>query len=462
MNTPGNSLIRKSGKVVRSTFALCSLFGLLALLGSESTARSQPRKKIGSPGKVLSKDATIFARDRILPKVRENLRWQILKQGEVLPRNKLLLGLPGAEFSSNTGAVKLTFLTDLTGKSPYPVIESAVIPHLLKRGTDFSFTLDRGRVLLTNTKKEGEATVNLQFADQSWTLSLKQPGDQVGVELFGRYPPGAKFTPGPGSKTEPVRQVVLLMLKGKMTMKCSSHLCLMSAPPGPAIQMWDSVHGMDRSPTFLKGLPEWAKPDSNSDAVKKKLARIEQFRQLVLEEKNVISAVRKILASDDKERRQKAPVIAGAFDALDILAETLEASNDIQVWENAVIALRHWLGRGPRQDQILYQLMIRHPKKKMLPAHAQTLIQLLHGFDEETQNNPILYDGLIHLLTHDRLGIRGLAAWHLHHLAIAPDIPFNPLADAKEQEKIQQAWRKLIPDGKLPPEPKTEEGSKSE
>ena len=51
--------------------------------------------------------------------------------------------------------------------------------------------------------------------------------------------------------------------------------------------------------------------------------------------------------------------------------------------------------------------------------------------------------------------IGALAQWHLNRLAPAgKDIPYNPAGTAEERDQAFKAWKKLIPDGQLPPKPK--------
>ena len=81
-----------------------------------------------------------------------------VKQGEQLYTGDLLVGMPGAAIDSADGAVRLDLLSDPDKQSPYPVLEAAVVLHH-SAGHDLDFTLDRGRVNVTNRKKEGPAKV---------------------------------------------------------------------------------------------------------------------------------------------------------------------------------------------------------------------------------------------------------------------------------------------------------------
>jgi hypothetical protein len=77
---------------------------------------------------------------------------------------------------------------------------------------------------------------------------------------------------------------------------------------------------------------------------------------------------------------------------------------------------------------------------------------LLHTpFDPKA---PETYETLIAYLRHDKQPVRELAKWHLDRLAPAGrSIPFDAAAPPEEREKAYKEWKKLIPDGKLPPPP---------
>jgi hypothetical protein len=124
------------------------------------------------------------------------------------------------------------------------------------------------------------------------------------------------------------------------------------------------------------------------------------------------------------------------------------------MWDTAVIVMRHWLGRCPGQDKKLYEGLttVGH----YTPAHAATIMQLLHSFGEDDMAHPELYRMLVRYMGHDALGIRGLAHWHLvRFVPEGQQIGFNQLAPKEEREKARAEWQKLIEKkiaaGELPP-----------
>src|SRR5262249_41805228 len=149
-------------------------------------------------------------------------------------------------------------------------------------------------------------------------------------------------------------------------------------------------------------------------------------------------------------RRQLAVYGFAALDDLSRLAEALADPEHAEVRDNAVAALRHWIGQGARNDQQLFEALTR--EKRSSPAQAETLLELLHSpFDAD---QPETYETLIAYLRHERTAIRELARWHLYRLVPAgKKIPYEAGASDAERARGVEEWRKLIPKGKLPPKP---------
>jgi hypothetical protein len=217
---------------------------------------------------------------------------------------------------------------------------------------------------------------------------------------------------------------------------------------------WDSVTGEAPAAHYLETLPDWAKEDETSAEARDKSARLDEFRRLAVS-KSIPSAVETLLNSDDPAERRLAVFAMGALDDLIGLFSALANAKHLDVWDNGVIALRHWLGRGPGQDMKLYNGLINEGNFK---AHdAEAVLQLLLGFSKADLGRPETYEALIDYLDHGRLALRGLAYWHLSRLVPAGRaLGFNPL-DAKEQrQKAVAKWQQLVPRGELPKPAKPE------
>lgn len=414
----------------------CTVF--VYLLSAPLAAAEAKREAVA---KVVTDSGTFVAREDI------DKPWKVLRKNEDVPSEDLIIGLTGAMLTSKNGAVKLTTQTDLSNRSPLPVIEAAVRLHASK-DADLDLTLDRGRIELENTKAKGAARAIVRFRTRIWTLSLDTPGTRVSMEIYGRWPEGTRFVPDAKLKEGPLTSVQLFVHKGEINRACSFCQVSMSAPPGPARFSWDSINGDDSGPKKLEALPEWLKePDLTSTEGKKKLALREQFRAKLVE-RGLGEAILMLLESPDAEVRRLGVYALGAFDQLPSLADYLTESKDPDAWNNAVVAMRHWLGRDPGQAASLFRGLV--DRQGFKPVQARNVVQLLMGFSEEDRQQPQLYQHLIEQLRHEKLVIRGLAYWHLRRLAPAVKVAYNPAGDAEEWNRALDAYKKAIPAGKVP------------
>jgi hypothetical protein len=423
-----------------------ALLVLMPLLCAGRGATEQPRT--GRPadrvevGKCVSGDATLFRREA------PDKPWHVVKQGETLHAGDLLLGLPGAVLDSRDGSVRLTFAGDLGHGTPLPIVETAVLLHANK-DADLDFTIDRGRVEFANRKDKGEARVVSRFRDARAETAL-EPSALCTLAVFGRWPAGFSFQKDARADHAPTLHLIFLVLKGEVTLNLSGTSQVMKAPPGPAMIEWDSVNGGDPSPMKLDKLPEWA-GDDQFERAKQGRALLDEFRQAVLK-KSIDDAIDGFLNSDDRTKQRFAINFLGATDDPGRLAVALSNVKHLDVWESGVLALRHWIGRGPGQDQKLYEKLLK--VKGYKPVDAETVMQLLHSFSEVEVARPELYEMLIDYQDHENPAVRALAHWHLVRLAPAgKPIDYDPFASKAARDKAGAAWRKLIPSGSMPPPP---------
>jgi hypothetical protein len=421
---------------------------LFALLLMPLAAPAQPDRAVVA--KATSPAGTFTA------KPAGGAAFEVLPAGADLSSGDLLVALPGAALESGGGAVAVTSLADYDKRSPLPVLETALVLDPAEKGADLALTLDRGRVDLTNKKPKGAAAVAVRFANQKWTITLDEPGARVAVELCGRWPPGSRFRvidpKDAANAPAPVSSLVLLVLKGTARVTSGDTTVALTAPPGPAVLEWDSVTGGTGQPHKLTALPDWADPAADlSAAGKKAAAAVEKFRAARAEKP--ADALKAFLASADPVEQRVAIVTLGALDDLVPLAEALVAAKSLEEWDFGITVLRHWLGRCPGQDQKMYRLLTT--ARGYTPAQAKTVMQLLFGFSADQVKQPETYEVLIDYLTHDKPGIRNLAAWHLVRLVPqGKAIPYKPDGTTADAAKAQEAWKKLVPAGELPPSPK--------
>ncbi len=426
---------------VCSIAVVCPLLAA-ALVGSAGTAAGQAAGG-AEVGKCASATGTIWRR------AAEGQPWQAVKQGEALRAGDLLLGTPGAALDSRNGAVRLTFPSNLSGTAPLPIVESAVTLQDSK-DLDLKFSLDRGRVDVLNQKTQGEARVGMRLrdGDKLCTAVLQKPATRTALMMIGRWPAGVPFTKAPKPGDGPTIHLIYLVLQGEVMLSLDGRHVALSAPPGPAMIQWDSVTGGDPTPERVEKVPAWAVESADDKGAQEKLTALQAFRDLALKE-SLPAAAQKFVQSGNPAQRRLAVFVMGAADDLAGLGQAVSTTKHGDVWENAVLALRHWIGRGPGQDLKLYNGLVKD--RNFTEVDARTMLQLLHDFGDADLARPELYEMLIDFLDHQKMGVRGLAYWHLSRLAPeGRSLNYDPLAAADSRQEAVAGWRKLIPAGQLP------------
>jgi hypothetical protein len=421
------------------------LLGLVPVPAPAADKPAPDEEKRCAAGTCVGEAATMLRREAL------GKPWRVVTPKETLQTGDLLVGGGGAVFDSQNGAVRVDFLGDLAEVSPFPVRECAVVLRD-EPSVDLAFTLDRGRVDVSNRKDTGAARVRVHVRQDTWELTLAEPGATIALELYGRWPPGAQFTKEPGPKDVPTANLVFLVVKGEVMLKHGVHEHALKAPPGPALIEWDSVNGMDHTPHTLKELPPWAREGADETPLAQRKKKALAHLRHLLTTKSLDEALDDLVNSDDPDQRRMGVMVMGAVDDLPRLARALRESQHPDVWDNGVLALRHWIGRGPGQDQILYKGLVDN--RKFSPATAEAIVQLLHSFGEEELARPETYEALIDYLDSDHLPLRGLAYWHLKRLVPAgEEFGYKPTDPQDKREAAVEKWKKLIPNGKLPPRP---------
>ncbi len=427
---------------------------LAAFLLTGAVARAAVEKPVlshpGDVGKSVGAAGRLFHREGGAANA-----WTPIGDKAAVASEDLLISLPGGEIETKDGSMHLELVKLFN--SPLPAMEPAVTLHLAK-DADLAFTLERGMVEFWNTKAKGAARVQIRARGETWEVNLEEPGARMLVELYSAWPKGARFKKNPGPADAPLARMTFLVLKGQVDLKHAGTQVAMSQPPGPAVIEWDSATGMDDSPEALKEPPAWVQPPT--DEAGKAFARkadkvVESFANEAVKSKSLAAAADKFLTSDDALERKLAVVALAASDELMRLGKALRESKQADVWEDAVLAMRHWIGRGPGQDQKLYQAMIA--AKTFTPAEADAALQLLHDFGDDDLANPATYAYLINRLGNEQLFVRGLAYWHLSRLVPeGKKFGYDPRASKEQRDAAIEKWKELVPNGKLPPTTKAE------
>jgi hypothetical protein len=370
--------------------------------------------------------------------------WQIIKeQEELFSGDQILGGATGAVDALN-GAVRLAVVGDVDRRAPLAILETVFVLHEAK-DVDLDLTLERGRIRLINLKKEGAARVRLHVRDKAGEITLAEPGTTLSIELYGLWRRGVPFSKEPKPGEEPGLLFTMLAVKGEVDLKGPRHQLKLKAPPGNAVVEGDALEAAEPQLGFLKELPAWA-PEHLADMVstergKKMLAVMAHWRKLVLE-KGLPEATHELLQSDDELERRFAILLLSAMDNLEEIGEVLKTTKHQDVWDAAIVALRHWIGRGPGYDQRLYKGLIE--RAKYPPREAEGVLQLLHSFGEADLAHPETYQVLINYLGSDRTSLRELAYWHL--IRLMPEgrkINYDPLGPKEQRDAAVKEWRKL-------------------
>jgi hypothetical protein len=454
MSEPSTS---EGGRRLRRGVVAALFVGLLCGVGTgrgedkpaDKKSREEPRVAVG---RSQAPEGTLLVRTA------PDKPWQVVApKAEVFSRDLLMaMPLSRAVVESKDGAAQLLFWGNLPQLSPFPVLESAVVLHQPKEAS-LEFTLQRGRVVVSNQKRKEPVRVRVHLPNEEWQLSLVDPETEVALEMYGRWPRGVPFQTDPASVESPTLDLVLIVLKGTAELDTGRRKIGLNAPPGPAYFHWDSVVGDDTGPGRLKELPSWlGKGVLETPEAKVALDVLKEVAKRYQANETPEAVVTAMYKEAEKEpnalraaaMRRGSVYGMAALDMLDGLTDAL-ASKHADVRDTAVRTLRAWIGRGPGQDLRLYNFLQKG--RHYSAAQAESLLQLLHSYSDNELDKPETYDTLIAYLRHKNPAIRELAIWHLTRLVPAgKDIPYDPTASAEERDKAYQAWKKLVPSGEVP------------
>jgi hypothetical protein len=423
--------------------------GLLCILGlairlSSGAGTAQPGTERPPIAMCVSETGTILRREK------PEKTWKLVAARERLHSGDILLSAGEGALESDSG-VRLFLRGDVGDTSKLPILEAAAQLHAAA-DVDLDFTFLRGRVDLVNRKARGEANVRVQGPEGEGAVEIRllAPETRVALLAYGRWLPGVPFRKN--AKAEEHRPALVftaLVLQGEIELRTAAHQFAMRAPPGPALLDGDEIGSTDPSPRWLDKLPDWAADKADSEDVQKIKAALDRFRDRA-QQQSIQETLDQFLLSGNRVEQKIAAALLGATDDIERLANLLAAAQSRELWENAVLVLRHWIGRGPGQDQKLFGALVS--RKALTPVQAETVLQLLHNFSDEELTQPETYEALIDLLGNDQLAVRGLAHWHLYRLIPAGrKIGFDPLAPTEKRAQAVREWRTMIPAGKLPP-----------
>jgi hypothetical protein len=379
---------------------------------------------------------------------------QIRPEGRV-SSGSFLVSLPGyrSEAYLDSGAYLMLWGNVPEFSNFPPVLESTVMLHVPAPGIDLDFTLDHGRVLLANSKPQGEAHVRVRFRQEVWDLTLPDPRTQVVLELWGFYPRDVPFNKD-GTGRGPTAQLDLYV-QGKAHLKTRTREYDLA---NLAQFGWTNAGPEPAGPKTLPKVPDWwtnkIDPKTASDAVAGVMLDLKDFSVTLSKTDAVMDAVVTLVReSPAGANRPLGVLFLGALDAVPYLVEALEDRVHPEVRGTAAFVLRNWISRSRDNELELYRTL--YEKSSYSRENAEIVMQLLHGFSEADVSRPETYQRLIGYLNHDKLAIRSLAFWHLALLAPegARQIAYDPAADPDKRKQAVDQWKRFIPEGKVPPRP---------
>jgi hypothetical protein len=417
---------------------------LLPLLGAgvDKQSKAGPDARV-VVGKVTSPAGTLLVR------AQGRHTWNAPKPGTAVHAGDELAALPGtqAQVDLKDGAASLTLLGLLPELAASPARESAV--RLSQSGQDaLDLTLERGRVIVASRKGE-VVRVRVKFLKETWDIGLEGTGTQALLERSGSWRSGVQLPKKADPGQQPDTHAFLLLLKGRGDLRVGAEQFALRPL---TLYHWNTAGGAV-GPLTLKELPGFLsakkEPGDKAEMMKKGAQRLQEL----LAKEPVADALAKALEDEDAGLRRAAIYAGAALGDVKLLLAALGDGKHADVRDAAVVALRHWLGQAGGHAPKLYQTLL-----KTYPAgQAETFLYLLHSFSVVDRGRPETYSTLIDYLDHKELPIRELAGWQLYRLVPrGRDIRYDAAAGREDRARAQAAWRKLIPEGQLPPREKAE------
>jgi hypothetical protein len=378
--------------------------------------------------------------------------WRRIAKDAKVSSTAPLVVVPGytSDLRLDSG-VNVSLRSALPGQSPeFPILETVITLHAPEPAFDLDCTVETGRIVITNNKPLGAAHVRLRFLKEIWDLVLKDAQSTAAFEVLGLYDAGVPFSKEPNS-LGPSSSANVLAFQGQVDLKVRYQSFSL---PTPSLCGWKDTEGRFKGAQKLQQLPHWF---TDPGLPKNQYGRDHQLALEDIATQSNNKPVEVVLLEARTERkpipRELAILAAGALDDLGALADALADEKDQFGRYVATFTLRWWCGRGPENAAKLYKFL--YEKKGYSKPQAEMILELF-SMPAESLDDPDTWDKLIGRLRHDKLAIRHLSHWQL--CQFVPDgqkIPYNASDGSDARDRAYEAWKKLIPDGKVPPKPGT-------
>jgi len=154
----------------------------------------------------------------------------------------------------------------------------------------------------------------------------------------------------------------------------------------------------------------------------------------------------------DRASRRLGVISLGALDDVPAVVEALSDEQQPDVRSVATYFLHNWMARSAENDLRLFRIL---QDRNYTENQAEIMLSLLHGFREEDLGRPETYEVLLAYLRHEKLGVRELAVQALWLLV--PEgmkkVTYDPAGETAQREAGVAAWRKLLVQKELIPDP---------
>lgn len=409
----------------------------------------------------------------------EKAGWTHVADKDVIS-GRALLSLPGSKnvIILNSG-VELTLWGNLVELTFNPILaESRAVIHdhtLL----DADVTLQRGRIVLRNSKKDQKrALVRVRFdnptlGEENYFDMALHAGSAVVLERFSKMDREPFYEDKNAPRREgPTAIMWVYAYGGSANIRSGQVSYLLDEAQSPMLE-WNSRSGVLAEPQDLKRMPP--KPPETPPVLKDKAdlqARdkvVKAHAELValLERKEIEVALAEIMQTVQKAadrdlaagkpispdiylRWQYAIRCYAAIDDVDFLFREFAAGpTPFMIRGLYLEALQHWIALGRDNDYRLLKAVEGNYRSKTTSLNIMHLFHLVSARDAA---KPDTYEHLIEGLNNDLLPIRALS--HSHLCGLEPKglkIPYDPAAPPEIRMRAVREWLALIPPGRLPP-----------
>jgi hypothetical protein len=379
--------------------------------------------------------------------------WAPLRPEANVMTAQTLLSLPGyhSEIVLDKG-VQLTLwgnVPQFCGVPPL-LLESMVMLHVPREGTDLDLTLEWGRIKLANRKDRGPAHVRLRVQREVWDLTLNDKDSEACAELWATLPP-----PGAANKGRDVTLACGVFTKGLVTLQRTGPHSQRQELRDVERVSWINVPGAPLFSEKMSRLPGWwaEPPDPKKDEIADVMLSLNDWAGKLNGTGRLVDTIQKAVGeSSDPGFREQAMFLLAALDGAPYLASYLEDPKHERVRRAAAHALRCWLTHGHGRAAELPRLLQATVKEE---EKANLILDLLHPYPEADVERPETYQKLIAHLDDDNLAVRELAYWQLEDLAPmeAKKLTYNPAEGRDERKQVVANWQKILPPGSLPQKP---------